>query len=195
MTVSSADLAARIANAMANRAVGLSRLVEQSESVVARDVIKGQLDAARDWLTQSRAALETYQRQAQVELLEKRINALTDQQADVQNLTVDLEGQRAYLRQAEQDLAQQDRVRGVQRSVQLQAPRAVDDDAQRERERSAEEADRQLARETPLVKPRRGARPPERHLSPGAPPAGARPAPAPGAGRRAAGPGRSCATP
>jgi polysaccharide biosynthesis transport protein len=148
VTVSSADLAARIANAMANRAVALSRSVEQSESVVARDVIKGQLDAARDRLTQSRAALETYQRQAQVELLEKRINVLTDQQADIQNLTVDLEGQRAYLRQAEQDLTQQDRVRGVQRSVQLQAPRAVDDDARRERERSAEEADRQLARET-----------------------------------------------
>ncbi len=62
-------------------------------------------------------------------------------------MTVDIEGQRAYLRQAEHDLAQQDRVRGVQRSVQLQEPRAVDDDARRERERSANEADRQRAQQ------------------------------------------------
>ena len=147
MTAPDPQLAARIANAMAARAVGLSRSVEQAESVVARDVIKGQLDAARDRLTQSRAALEAYQREAQVELLEKRINVLTEQQAEIQNLTVDIEGQRAYLRQAEHDLAQQDRVRGVQRSVQLQAPRAVDDDARRERERSANEAERQRAQQ------------------------------------------------
>ena len=121
VTASNPDLAARIANAIASRAVALSRSVEQAESVVARDVIKGQLDAARDRLTQSRTTLETYQRQAQVELLEKRINVLTDQQADIQTLTVELEGQRAFLRQAEQDLAQQDSVRGVQRSVQLPA--------------------------------------------------------------------------
>ena len=148
VTVSDPQLAARIANAMAGRAVALSRSVEQAESVVARDVIKGQLDAARDRLTQARTALEAYQRGAQVELLEKRVNVLTDQQADVQNLTVDIEGQRAYLQQAERELAQQDRVRGVQRSVQLPAPRAVDDDARRERERSADEADRQRAEQS-----------------------------------------------
>jgi len=147
VTAPDPQLAARIANAMAARAVGLSRSVEQAESVVARDVIKGQLDAARERLTQSRAALETYQREAQVELLEKRINVLTEQQAEVQTMTVDIEGQRAYLRQAEHDLSQQDRVRGVQRSVQLQEPRAVDDDARRERERSATEADRQRAQQ------------------------------------------------
>ena len=147
VTAPDPQLAARIANAMAARAVGLSRSVEQAESVVARDVIKGQLDAARERLTQSRAALETYQREAQVELLEKRINVLTEQQAEIQTMTVDIEGQRAYLRQAEHDLAQQDRVRGVQRSVQLQEPRAVDDDARRERERSATEADRQRAQQ------------------------------------------------
>ena len=160
VTAPDPQLAARIANAMATRAVGLSRSVEQAESVVARDVIKGQLDAARDRLTQSRAALEAYQREAQVELLEKRINVLTEQQAEIQNLTVDIEGQRAYLRQAEHDLAQQDRVRGVQRSVQLQAPRAVDDDARRERERSANEAERQRAQQAARAsEPRREEKP------------------------------------
>ena len=143
VTLSDPQLAARVANAMSTRAVALSRSIEQAESVVARDVIKSQLDAARERLTQARAALEAYQRQAQVELLEKRINVLTDQQAEIQNLTVDIEGQRAYVRQAEQELSQQDRVRGVQRSVQVQTPRSVDDDARREQERSADEAERQ----------------------------------------------------
>jgi uncharacterized protein involved in exopolysaccharide biosynthesis len=116
------QLAAHVANAMAERAVAFSRSLEQSEAVVARDVIKSQLDASRDRLSQARDALEAYQRTAQVDLLGKKMDVLMDQQADLQQLVVDIQGERAYLQQAERDLAAQDRVRGVQRSVQVTAP-------------------------------------------------------------------------
>lgn len=122
VTMNDPQLAAKVANAVAGRAVALSRAIEQSEAVSARDVIKGQLDAARDRLTQTRTALETYQRQAQVELLGKRMEVLMEQQADLQQLVVDIQGERAYLQQAERDLAQQEPVRSVQRSVQVTPP-------------------------------------------------------------------------
>jgi len=70
VTLSDPQLAARVANAMAERSVALSRSLEQREAVVARDFIKSQLDGARERLTQARDALSTYQRQAQVDLLE-----------------------------------------------------------------------------------------------------------------------------
>ena len=104
---------------MAERAVALSRSLEQREAVVARDFIKSQLDGARERLTQAREALSTFQRQAQVDLLEKKMDVLMSQQAELGQLAVDIQGERAYLGQAEHDLAQQEPIRNVQRSVQL----------------------------------------------------------------------------
>ena len=119
VTLSDPQLAARVANSMAERSVALSRSLEQREAVVARDFIKSQLDGARERLTQARDALSTYQRQAQVDLLEKKMDVLMSQQAELGQLAVDIQGERAYLRQAERDLAQQEPIRNVQRSVQL----------------------------------------------------------------------------
>jgi uncharacterized protein involved in exopolysaccharide biosynthesis len=119
VTLNEAQIAARVANAMAERAVTLSRSLEQREAVVARDIIKSQLDAARERLTQARGALATYQRGAQVDLLEKKMDVLMNQQAELQQLAVDIKGERAYLQQAEQDLTQLEPVRSAQRSVQV----------------------------------------------------------------------------
>jgi uncharacterized protein involved in exopolysaccharide biosynthesis len=122
VTLKDPQLAARVANTMAERAVAMSRSLEQAESKVARDVIKSQLDAARDRLTSARSALETYQKGAQVDLLQKKADVLIDQQAQLQDLLVDIRGERAYLAQAERGLAAQDPVRGVRRSVQVPPP-------------------------------------------------------------------------
>jgi len=126
VTLRDASLAARVANAMAEKAVALSRSLEQSESVVARDVIKSQLDGSRDRLTQARSALETFQRQSQVDLLEKQNQVLIDQQSELQRLLVEIRGERAYLAQAERDLAGQQPVRDVRRSVEIAPPNAAD---------------------------------------------------------------------
>jgi polysaccharide biosynthesis transport protein len=122
VTLKDPQLAARVANTMAERAVALSRSLEQAEAVVARDIIKGQLDAARDRLTSTRQALEAYQKRAQVDLLQKKADVLIDQQAELQDLLVDIRGERAYLEQAERGLAAQDPVRNVRRSVQVPPP-------------------------------------------------------------------------
>ena len=115
-------VAADVANALADRAVALSRSLDQEETVVAREIIKDQLDGARERLTQTRQAREQYQQEAQVDLLQKQMDVLVEQQADVQKLLVDIAGERAHLAKAEEELAKQDRVRNVQRSIQAPAP-------------------------------------------------------------------------
>lgn len=110
-------LAADAANYLALRAVELSRTLNQEEVVVARDIIKQQLDVARDRLTAARAANEKGQRAAQIELLKLNVDTLLDQQRDLRLVQVRIEGERAKLTQAEVELARQERVREVRRAV------------------------------------------------------------------------------
>jgi len=110
-------LAADVANALALRAVELSRTLNQEEVVAARDIIKQQLDVARERLTAARAAYERGQRAAQIELLEQDVGTLLEQQKDLRLVHVRIERERAKLSQAEAELARQQRVRDVRRAV------------------------------------------------------------------------------
>ena len=111
------QLAADVDNALALRAVELSRTVNQEEVVVARDIIKEQLDSARDRLTAARSAYEQGQKAAQVELLERDVDTLLEQQRDLRVVQVSIERERARLTKAEEELARQERVRDVRRAV------------------------------------------------------------------------------
>lgn len=111
------QLAADVANELALRAVELSRTVNQEEVVVARDIIKEQLDFARERLTAARSAYEQGQKAAQVELLERDVETLLEQHRDLRVVQVSIERERARLTKAEEELARQERVRDVRRAV------------------------------------------------------------------------------
>ena len=111
------QLAADVANGLAARAVELSRTVNQEEVVVARGIIKEQLESARARLTAARSAYEQGQRAAQVELLERDVDTLPDQQRDLRVVLISIERERARVTQAEAELARQERVRDVRRAV------------------------------------------------------------------------------
>ncbi|MBL8138791.1 MAG: hypothetical protein JNL48_19375 [Acidobacteria bacterium] len=117
VTLRDPKLAADVANDLALRAVELSRTVNQEEVVVARDIIKEQLDAARERLTAARSAYEQGQKAAQVELLDRDVDTLLEQQRDLRIVQVNIERERARLAQAEKELAGMTRVRDVRRAV------------------------------------------------------------------------------
>jgi uncharacterized protein involved in exopolysaccharide biosynthesis len=125
VALSNPQLAASVANAVADRAVQLARTLNQEEAVVARDSIKTQLDSARTRLTDARAAYEAYQREAQVDLLQKEIDVLVDQQGRLKELLVEIAAERARLASAERELASQERVRDVRSALRqgVESPR------------------------------------------------------------------------
>jgi len=111
-----AALAARVANRLVQLATDLNRRVNVEESLAVRDFIKAQLDESQTRLRNLERDLVAYKREAQLELRRAEVTSLLDQRGQLLELSVQLEGERASLRQAEQELAARPRV--------LPAPRA-----------------------------------------------------------------------
>jgi uncharacterized protein involved in exopolysaccharide biosynthesis len=106
-----------LANTYAKSAVNLAQRLNQDETTYAREQLKGQADQAKTRLSQAENELETFRRKAQIELLRKDVEAILEHRPDVLALQVDIETERAQLRQAEVELAKQERVRDVRRSL------------------------------------------------------------------------------
>ena len=119
-------LAADVANAMAEQAVLRSRSLNQDETLVARDLIKSQLDVSREKLTAARTALEDYQRTAQVDLLEKEMQEVIKLQAGLDGKLIEIATERARLLKAEEELAKQEPVRDARRALRSTVIRAPD---------------------------------------------------------------------
>ena len=111
ITLGDPKLAAAVANAMADRVVARSQSLFQEETGMARDMIKAQLDASRETLTAARTALESYQKTAQVELLQKELDAAIALQAGLSGKQLAIATERARLAKAEEELAKQEPVR------------------------------------------------------------------------------------
>lgn len=107
----------KLANAYAARAVDLAERLNQDETVYARDSIKRQADQARTRLGEAERDLETFRKKTQIELLRKDVFSLLEHRPEVVTLQVDIETERAQLRQAEIELGRQERVRDVRRSL------------------------------------------------------------------------------
>jgi len=112
-----AALAARVANRYVELSIGLAQRLSQEETVTARDIIKTQLDQSRQRLDQAEARLQAYKREAQVDLLKKDVDTLLGQRGDLLKLIVELEGEKARLAMAQEQLSQKDRIDTVKRSI------------------------------------------------------------------------------
>ena len=111
------DLLVKLANKYAEKAVDLATRLNVEETVYARDAIGKQAEAAKQRLTQAEKALEEFRRRTQIELLRKDVESLLEPRPDIFALQLDIEAERAQLRQAEIELARQERVRNVPSSL------------------------------------------------------------------------------
>lgn len=111
------DVLVKLSNRYAASAVDLAERLNRDESVYAREVIQGQVGEARKSLTKAQNELEGFRKKTQIELMQKDVESLLEHRPDVMSLQMDIETERAQLRQAEIELSQQERVRDVRRSL------------------------------------------------------------------------------
>jgi uncharacterized protein involved in exopolysaccharide biosynthesis len=135
VTLSDPELAAKTATAFAKSAVDLAQQLNQEETLSARDIIKIQVDESEKRMASARVALEAFQKEAQIELLRKDVDAILGQRGALLALLVEIESERARLAMAESQLSKATRVDTVRRSV-------VTDPAMTEAARNRDGADR-----------------------------------------------------
>ena len=111
------ELAAKVANRLAESAEQLARALSQEETVAARDIIGAQLDASKKRFDEAEARLESFKKVAQLELLRKDVDALLGQRGMLLALLVDIQTEKARLSQAEAQLATRDRLETLKRSI------------------------------------------------------------------------------
>jgi uncharacterized protein involved in exopolysaccharide biosynthesis len=110
-------LAAGLANRLAERAVEASRRASQDDIVSARDTIKQQLDESRTRVDSAEKKLESFRMEAQLEALQKEVDAILEQRSRLLPLAVAIEAEKARVKQTTEELARQKPVRDYQRSL------------------------------------------------------------------------------
>jgi uncharacterized protein involved in exopolysaccharide biosynthesis len=113
----SPDLAARVANRLADRAVELNREMNQQDNLAARDFIKEQLDAARATLDRLEGQLVTEQQHAELGAVEADADDMLANRSKIAKLAVEVEGEKARLASAERELSHHQRIVPVPRAV------------------------------------------------------------------------------
>jgi protein tyrosine kinase modulator len=111
------DLAARVANRMAQGAERLAQQLNRDETVTAQEVIKAQLDQSQKRLEQAERNLESFKREAQIELLRKDVDSLLGQRGTLLGLLVEIQTEKARLSQAEALLDKRTRIETLRRSI------------------------------------------------------------------------------
>jgi uncharacterized protein involved in exopolysaccharide biosynthesis len=111
------DLAAKVANRLAAAAEQLAQQLNRDETLTARDIIKSQLDQTKSRLDQAETQLESFRKEAQLELLRKDVDAMLGQRGTLLALLVDIQAEKARLSQAEAQLAKRDRIDTLKRSI------------------------------------------------------------------------------
>lgn len=113
----SPDLAARAANRLAEGAVELNRVMNQAEGAAARDFIKVQLDESRTTLDAIEGRLIDTRQRAQIGAVEADVEAMLDSRRQFLTMSVEIEGEKAKLAKAEQELSRRERLLSVPRAV------------------------------------------------------------------------------
>jgi protein tyrosine kinase modulator len=111
------ELAAKVANRMAQAAEQLAERLSQDETISARDIIRAQLDESRKRLDQAEGNLESFRKKAQLELLREDVDAMLGQRGTLLALLVDIQAEKARLAQAEAQLAKRNRIDTLRRSI------------------------------------------------------------------------------
>jgi uncharacterized protein involved in exopolysaccharide biosynthesis len=111
------DVLVKVARRYAERVVETAQRlnVEGIEDMTRR--IKHQRDTALERLKALDRAVEDYQRRTQIEVLRNDVDAMLQRRTDALDLIVQIQGERARVRQSEAELAKQQEVRTVRRAV------------------------------------------------------------------------------
>lgn len=97
-------LAAEASRRLAGEAVALNKQVAGDAGGILRNALKPHLEQAAARLQSAEQQLVTYQKEAQIELLQADSNALVDERGALLPLMLDIEGERARLKAAEAEL-------------------------------------------------------------------------------------------
>ena len=109
--------AAHVSQLLSRKAVVLNRRIATEGSNGVREQLKVHLDGALARLKVTEQQLLTYQSEAQVEVLKTDTDALLNQREDLLKLGIEIEGEKARLAAAEQEIQKQEPVLAVRRSV------------------------------------------------------------------------------
>ena len=110
-------LVLKLAQRYSERVVELAQRLNVEGAGYTTQRIQQERDAALKNLATSEAALEEFRRGAQIELVRSDVDAMLLRRPEALDLTVEIQGELARVRQAETELARHDRVRSVRRSV------------------------------------------------------------------------------
>jgi uncharacterized protein involved in exopolysaccharide biosynthesis len=111
------ELAAKVTNALVERAIALNRRINQQEVVDTRDYIKTQLDEATQKVELLRGRFVVLQQKSQVEALRKDAEGALDVRRRLLELLANIENERAFLARSEVDLAASQRLLTTRRSI------------------------------------------------------------------------------
>jgi len=111
------ELAAKVANRLAKAAEQLAQQLNREETISARDIISAQLEESQKRLSLAAQRLESFRRQAQLELLRKDVDALLGQRGALLALLVDIQAEKARLSQAEALLKGKEKIETLKRSI------------------------------------------------------------------------------
>jgi len=147
------ELAARVANAVADRAVELARRVSLEAMQSRRGVIGQQLAQAEANLRTAREKLEAFKKTAQVELSRNDAETLLEKRSRLTTLTVQIAADQARLLKAEEELGRHDQVRSARSVAKLLPPQDLPPPdvaktaEKRERQEQEQEAQQRAERE------------------------------------------------
>lgn len=117
-----AALAAEASRLLADKVVAFNRRLNERRSSFERHTLKRQLDKATERLELTEQALLTVQQQAQIDLLKGDADALVEGGGDLMDFAIRIEGERARLRAAEQELKRVPRLLDVPATHDLLPP-------------------------------------------------------------------------
>lgn len=111
------ELLVRLAQRYAERVVEVAQRLNTEGLDYTTEQIRRQRDAALERLSEAEEALRAYQQKAQIELLRRDVDTMLERRPEALDLTVQIQGERARVQQAEAELTRHERVRDVRRSV------------------------------------------------------------------------------
>lgn len=117
VTLGDPELAAKVANSVADRAVAQARDLSQQEAAGARDQLDGQLTDAKKRYETALAELETFKRGANIEAVRKDVEGILEERKNVLSLSLEAVQARARLDAAQSELAKRQPTRELTRSI------------------------------------------------------------------------------
>lgn len=147
-------LAADVANRFANRAVDLAGQVSLQEALTAQAILKDQLGEVKNRLDGAEATLAAYRKEAQLDLVKEDVDALLGQRGDLARLLVQIEGEKARLAKATEEIGKQERTRAVPTAVNTAAALSEvlrEDRAAEDRQQAAGQQRRREAKRTEAI--------------------------------------------